>query len=357
MSIVITEGFDMYSGITGVTGLASRWNLSGTAFIFSLGTGRWFGGQCLTVGWQNTVAGTQKLFLGNNYTSFSFGCGWRANISAQSMSAADVGGSGFGGGIYFNVGATTQIMIRGNENNALEVWRVGSSTALGTTVSGTFLVGTWHYLEVECVISDSVGRVTLYLDGEQVLNLTSQDTKAHATLSYVDNITIGYPTSFVTGISGFNISVDDIYFVNTATRLGECRIETIRPDSDYSLGWTPDTGSVNYSRVNETLASASNYVTTNTLNARDLYGMGNLAVNPEAIYAVVAVSFAKKTDATTRGLSNSIQSNGVDSYGTTQYLNASDNRYDNIYELNPDGSVAWTYSSVNALKAGPKLVL
>lgn len=355
MTLKITEGFDMYNGVTGVTGLASRWNLSGSSGLCSLGTGRWFGGQCMTISYSVTQTCAQKLFLGATYSSFSIGMGFRLNIPQTPQNSADIVAGGVGG-FYFYQGSVPQIFIRGGENNNIEVYRLGSSTPLGSTPSGSLLVGTWHYVELEAVISDSVGIIRVYIDGELLLNLSGQDTKSSTTLSTIDSFAFGYLNGFLVS-TGFSVSIDDIYFTDTSTRLGECRIETIRPDSDFSLGWTPDTGSVNYSRVNETLASSSNYVTTNTINARDLYGIGNLAVNPEAIYAVSAVSFAKKTDATTRGLSNSIQSNGVDAYGTTQYLNASDNRYDSIYELNPDGSVAWTYAAVNAIKAGPKLVI
>jgi hypothetical protein len=152
------------------------------------------------------------------------------------------------------------------------------------------------------------------------------------------------------------VQYDDIYVTDTATRLGERKIETLRGNSDQLVTWVRNTGSTNSGAVSDsTVDGDTSYVETASIGARDLYGSAGLTTNPSNIDCVNVVQFSYKTDATTRAVYGSIQSNGVDSDGSLFPMSGSYQRYDRIVQTDPSGGGAWTTARVNGLLFGPKL--
>lgn len=342
---VLTDSFDGYNGTGATTGVQSRWNLTIPA-AFSLVAGR-FSGQALS--WASAAtAPSARLPLGGLYSSLSIGFAlYWVNMPTENTT-----------GVHFrfdDATAAPQCGLRVNIDGSFTVRRMTGNilgTDLYTSPAGIFTPGVWHYLEMEVVIDDAAGSFKVYVNGEQLANLTGVDTKAQTT-STVSSFLFGQTQSSVNTLG--QAYMDDLAFNDSATKIGEARIDVLRPSADDTVTWTPDTGSVNYSRVNETLIDTANYLSTNVVGNRDLYEFDDLSVTPTTIYAVTVICFARKTDATTRVLQNTIQSNGVDAMGSNHYLGTSDEPHATTYLLNPDGDVAWTKSAVDALLAGPKL--
>lgn len=351
MAIQITDGFDMYNGSVANTGLQAKWFAASDTTV-TLAAGR-FGGQCFQV----TAATNTRRMWGRSFpaavTAMAFGFALRTNTLPTLAQA-----------IVYIRGATNTVFQDGlklNTDGSLTAGRItdtfGTFAALQTTAGGVIAANTWHYVEVELVIHDTTGSFKVWVDGTQVINQTGVDTRSNVGVNPADADTIWL------GIDGSNpagsnvCSFDDFYYRDTNTHLGPCKIETLRPDADTATkDFTPNSGTANFSRVNETLVDGdTSYVQASVVGNRDLYTLGDLSSAPASIYALNVCQFAEKTDAAARTIYNSVQSNATDSDGSAFTLAASYGRFDRILETDPSGGGAWTAARVNALMVGPKV--
>jgi hypothetical protein len=232
-----------------------------------------------------------------------------------------------------------------NNLGQLLLYRGGTGgTLLGTSTSA-IPSSAWQYIEVEFTRHASAGACNVYVNSRQILALTGVNTGA------ADIVLMGFAALNVADF------VDDYYVVSGATKLGEQRVVTIRPSADTAQkDFTPDSGTDNYARVNESPVNGdTSYVTANTGDSEDLYTMDDLGVTPSSIAAVQAVVIARKDDAADRGIQTIIHGS-TDTGGIVQGLSTSYEAVVDLYEENPETSAAWAASDVNGLEAGMKLV-
>ena len=341
-NVLMTEGFDMYNGTGPNTGMNARWSFNVRDTPSFMTTGR-FGGQA----WEtsNTVPGGGTPFQAwrvfdpaSAATSIAFGaainCG---SVGTSGGLLVEIQNGSLG--VLCSIGFTTAGAIYADSGSG--------GTRLCTSATGLLTAATWHYLEAELVLHASAGSVNIYLNGALI-----------ASASGVNTLSAGGAGSVIKlwgTTANASLLYDDIYIVSGATRLGECKVETLRPTGDSAVTWTPSSGTANYSCVNETLVDGNtSFVQTATTGQGDLYAIGALSSTPQNIYAVNVVSFAEKTDATTRQLYNSVKSGTTVSDGAAANLAASYGRYDRILNTDPATSAAWTPSGVNNLLIGPK---
>lgn len=342
MNILMTEGFDMYNGSGTNTGLQALWtNISTSGTFFGTNGGR-FGGQSMAL--QNGAIGSQtaaayRIFNpSGNTTTMSFGFAFMTTnlITGRCLEIANLSV-----GSQCGVGTTATGQVR--------FYSGAGGTVLATSAAGLLVTSTWAYIEVELTLNASTGSFAVYVNGVLACSGTGNTFAAGGAgggliLGVRENVNLNVPNNF-----------DDIYITDTATRLGESKIETLRATGDSSVQWTPNSGSNNFSRINETLVDGdTSYNQTATLGARDLYTNGGLSTTPANIWSVTVVGFEEKTDATTRAILHSVQSNGTDSDGTAFNQAANYGRYDRIIQNDPHTSAAWTASGVNNLLFGPK---
>lgn len=354
MALVVMDGFDMYNGTGAEIGLSARYSQvrgSGVGGGQSMAAGRFGGGQSLASQpttnsniaycWrQHPITPVSSLALG-----FGLRCDLFPNVEASFMGLWN-GGIGGTAMFTFSLNPSGNITFRSGNNGGL----------FGTTAGGTVApITTWHYIEILISIATS-GSILCYVDGSATPAFSfSGNTNAGA--GSVDTTVLGVYTGNTGNASGFwPAYIDDFYMADSTTRLGEMRIDTLRGASDVSAVWTPNSGVNNFSRINENLVDGdTTYVQTGGVGNLDLYGISALSSNSSSILAANAVAFAKKTDAGSRVLQNAIKSGAVESDGTGVSLFPSYARFDRIVPLDPNGSIPWTYTAINALNIGPKL--
>jgi len=348
MTILLIDGFDLYNG-TGVnTGLQARWTTTvGSGGSNAMITGR-FGGQALR---NTTGSGGASVFCSRTFSSAissgSIGLAVRVNslTPAQTifMHLRDSAGTYMIGLGILSSGAIT----------ALRTTAIATSTVLGTSAASLVSASTWHYVELEFVISDTVGEMRVYLDGTQILNLTNVDTR-NGSPTTVQNVVLSSANGSVPSLA---TDIDDLYITNSTTRLGERRVETIRPNADTSeKDFTPLSGTDNFAMVDDTTCDGdTTYVQASTAGDLDLYTTAGLSSTPTAISAVQITAFALKTDATTREIALSVKSGATSSDGSNYALAASYTKFDRILETDPDTAAAWDTTGVNSLEFGPKV--
>ena len=342
MAITLIDGFDLYNG-TGVnTGLQSKWFLAGATNFISMTTGR-FGGQCVSY----TGAASNAGNMSRTFTASSavcYGVAFRSVNAPAANTPVLLGLENSG---------TVQVGWRMTTTGAIEVLRAG--TSLGASAAGVISINTWHFIETEVVISDTVGRVTIFVDGTQVLNLTNVDTR-NGTPTTVDSLRFGYAQG---ALNAYNYQLDDLYVTDTATRLGERRVETLRPNADTAQkDFTRSAGADNFALVDDTTSNGdTDYIQGSTVGNLDRYTTAGLSTTPSAIDAVQLTAFALKTDATTRNIALHARSGSTDSDGSNYALAASYTKFDRILETDPATSAAWTITGINSLQFGPKVTV
>lgn len=345
MAVVLVEGFDLFNG-TGVnTGLQSRWTTySGTNY--NLTTGR-FGGQCFRASSSTNTGSVQKSFSASATVSFGFAYQCTTDVTATSLRPH----------VILLSAGTTMVGFRFEENGAIDAYRLTGTTAgtlLGSSADNVLALTTWHYLEFEVTISDTVGTIDVYVDGTSVLSLTGQDTRNGAPTT-VNAIAIG---NIGTSVAGMGIHLfDDLYVVNTLGRLGERRVETLYPAADTAQSdFTPLSGSDNYAMVDEATADGdTSYVQASTVGNLDLYTIGAMSSTPTDIDAVQISAFAIKTDAAARTINLTVKSGATTDDGSAKTLAGSYGISDRLLLTDPDTAAAWTSTGVNSLQIGPKV--
>ncbi len=214
------------------------------------------------------------------------------------------------------------------------------------------VIGAYCYIELDVTIHNSTGAYEVRVDEVAVLSASGVDTANTA-----NNYATGF--GFIGGQG--NSAFDDYYCCDTTgsnynTFLGDVRVETLMPTSNSSVQWTPSTGT-NYQTVDETTLSAADYNESSTVGHIDKFGLQDLTTTPTTVHAVAPIMNQAKVDAGGRTIRNILDSGGTVRNGASVSPTLTTPLYTtDIVMLNPNGSVAWTGTSVNALLAGYEIV-
>lgn len=233
------------------------------------------------------------------------------------------------------------------------------STSTGTLLAtSTPVVPSNGYVYIECkVVFSNTGSYEIRVNGVNVLSGAADTTNT------ANNTASGVGWGYAFSSINYNTHhKDDIYICDATGStnndfLGDCRIDTLLPttDGNYSQ-WTPNTGVVHFNRVNESAPDLTTYNAGLTVGNRDSYGMADLAaLSSQIIYGVQVNAAALKDDAGSKSIATMVRSGGVDGDGATASLGTSQIYVSQVFETNPNGSVAWTEASVNAMEAGVKV--
>jgi hypothetical protein len=324
------DGFDYYDSTD--LPLSARYSFVANAFDND-SAGR-FGGRCLSTGSGITCRMTHPIPA---QSALSFGMAIKIS-SAGSSDRATVS--------LLKADGTVMciLWIRGSDKNlVLCRGQFGvSSNVLAETTTG-LSDGVWHYIGVEFVRDGSAGEVRLYLDGVLEDSVTGVNTGSN-------DIELMQLEAFSTNA----VFMDDYYVVSGATWLGEQRVEYLPDSADTAQkDWTPDTGSDNYARVNDVpMDGDGSYVSASTIGDRDLYEIDPLSSTPDSIAAVQVVVAGRKDDVTTRTIAPVLVSGATTDVGDDIGMASGYKVGVQLYDLDPDGSVAWEAAAVNALNVG-----
>ncbi len=258
---------------------------------------------------------------------------------------------------------TSHVTLGVTVGGAIEARRGGvGGTLLGTSAAGVLPTGAWHYLEAKVLLSDTVGTVTVRVDGVAVLTLTGLDTKNAGTKTVLDSVTLS-----VAGASGTSSDQhywDDVYIANGAGSvnndfLGDLRVRALLPSGNGNssqLVGSDSNSTDNYLLVDEATPSTADYVGSATLNEKDTYAFGDLPDASGTVLGVQINAYATKTDAAARNLALVTRSAGTDYDGSDVALALSTNAYvSQVRETDPATAVAWTRAGVDAAEFGVKV--
>ena len=213
----------------------------------------------------------------------------------------------------------------------------------------------WNHMEVKLIVSDTVGEITIRLNGIEVFSQTGIDTQSGSTalcnqIQFRANDPIGGTPNYRIDDVIFN---DDQGSVNN-TWMGDVEIQTLRPTIDTATAdFTPLAGD-NFANVDDAPGpdDDTTYVESATPGDQDLYDMGSLKTQSLTIAALIVRSYMKKTDAGTRFIRMLSQENGTLGTGAELPMSTTYSYGHEIFELNPDTSALWTVSQINGAQIG-----
>jgi hypothetical protein len=251
---------------------------------------------------------------------------------------------------YGDAVSTLHLGVYTRANGSIEVLR--GSTSIAITAPGIVTANRWYFIEVKANINSTTGNVIVKINGQQVINFTG-NTKNGGTANTIDAVELIRAVD-----QDGNNTYDDFYICDGTgsapynTFLNEIRIHALTPNAaGSSTQFTPSAGA-NYTAVDELPYSATDYVSSGTVGFRDTYQLSDLPAGAGTVYAVQNVIIAKKTDAATIALRPAIKSGASVYYGTSAFLGGSDWAIQDLRTTDPNTSVSWTASGVNALEAG-----
>ena len=233
-----------------------------------------------------------------------------------------------------------------------------NTTYLGTSSGSGWTFGNyvWYYVEVKVTIDDSVGVIQVKVNGNNVINLTNQDTRNGAN-AVINKIRFAAP--------GNNQAYwhDDLYILDTTGTknndfLGDIRVDVLRPDGAGTYtDFTPSTGS-NYENVDESPGpdDDTTYNEATNIGDQDSYNLDALpSPSGTTIHGVKSQITARKTDAGTREIKVLTRSGTTDDLGNAISLSDTYTTPCKVLEDNPDDSLAWEDADVNALEVGVEI--
>lgn len=346
MSIIFMDGLDCYADVAEASG--GGWFSENAAAGFSTTGGRFGGG-----GFVFTTSTFHQI--GRSFPLIAYG------------STAIIGFS------YYHTGAAAPaFLVRFFSDNGITLASITHNTAgavtftpqtgSSTTSAGSPLTpNTWHWVEFKVTFGTTAanGSAEVKVDGVSVVTAASQDTNITGAGVNMFEITGG-------GAPNPNESkFDDFILMNDSGSafndfIGPCVITTQTPNADGgTVNWTASAGSA-FQCVDEAPAAANDdtdYISSATAAQESRFALTDLAGTPSTVHAVQVRVKARKTTSGPRTIRGLINSNAVESVGTTVGLTTDYIwRTTGLYEQNPDGPAAWSESAVNALQAGVEIV-
>lgn len=351
MALLHIEGFDLptFASVIGGQGIPAS---SGSGQSVTMQPGR-SSGRCLR------VAGSTTLIENANY-----GMTFTLTLPASSSTFA------LGHALRrVTPNATEQIMFAVGQGNGFPqlsvtyqhgtgTWRLKRNNSAGVLLGDALFpitIGAWYYLELYGTIAGGTsGAATLSVNGTPLITVTGVNTQQQPTAaitSYLTAATEGY------GATRYH-EVDDLYFKDDATPLGDRVVRTIRPDSvGVSSGWSPVGASTGWQAASDD--SDASYAQAAVVGTRDLYGLGT--PNLDAVDGVqVQGRVSKSSEGTPAGgVLSALRGDGgtitTPTLATAAAITSTPTwQQGTVRTLDPDGD-AWTPAGVEALQAGPQV--
>ena len=336
MTLLYIDGFDHQS-----IGFGRYLNTPG-ASSFSTGITRFGSGAsftCDTGPLQRAIPGQSSIYLGIAH---------RPAATANFLS------------VFTNNGAANelQICLRRTATGQIGVYR-GLNTLIASTAENLLPINVWNYVEMFCVLSNTIGSVVVRLNGTTVIDFTGDTLDTGASTSI---IAVGVGSSLPgTDAPGH---VDDLYVCNAAGTtnnnfLGDTRVATIVPSGNgASSGLLGSDGNSldNYLLVDELPPTTDDYVGSPTVGAKDTYQLANTGI-AGPIRGIQHNIVANKSDAGSANARGVVRVGTTDYPGATRALSTSAMTYSDVFETNPaTASQQWLVSEINALESGMEVV-
>ena len=358
MANLIFMGFERLIGT--YLNHANIWDVTAPTFAYTTTAPR-NGGSQQCIG-PDAFERTGVKALGANYTHLFAGFGYMIRSAAISATPTNCT-------LRLMDGATTQVGLKVRSDGSISVHAGGntSATLLGQTAAGVIVAagtsGTgadYKMIELEVVCATGTGgSIKVRVADVEVLNVTGLNT-APSGGAQINRFSL-----IVCASGSMNERIDDFYINDDTgsapenTFFGEAFVveSAIPTGNGNSSQWVGSDGNStdNYLLVDDTGNDDTDYVKSGTLNDLDTYALGNLSNATGTVIGMNHYMVARKDDVATRTIASAIRTNSADYVGSNKTMTGTYATYIENRLLNPDTSLRFTISEVNALEAGQKV--
>lgn len=334
MTLRFTDGFDSYAA---TADLLKKWQVNGGA-TWSSSVGRNGGG-----GLQFTVAQgliSYPVAYGGTISNFA----WWYKATAKPGATSDILV-----GLTANTTGTGRFSI--TTGGFLQL-RTSGSVAL-ITGNTNICDGNWHWIDTLNNWQNGAATTTVYIDG--VLQWNSSQNTAGGTTAMIELV------GFASGTQTWDdlISYDNTGSspINSDFPIGPQQINTLRPNGDSAIQFSPDTGATNYTQVNEVNGDTTHYVQDGTSGHQDLYNYDDLSFSPAKIWGVMANAYANNPGIGSINHNQLCKNNTTTTTGTTTQTPITNARVvQEPFVLDPNTGSAWASSTaINSALFGIKV--
>lgn len=263
--------------------------------------------------------------------------------------------------ITFLLNGTRQCTVVWNAASAANKISVSTGDPFGAFLGSsttTYSTGNWIRVEVKVTIgtTTSNGSIEVRVDGAAVLTLSSVNTRG-ASANNLNAIRFGNATNGFNGNGAWHdFTINDTTGSDNADFLGDVRLYALTPDGagTYSQSGSAVGASTRHEAVDETTPDDDTTYNPHTAaGQRNTFTFTDLPTGV-TVLGLQHVSRVRKDDAGPITVKQLLRSNTTDSEGSELPLGTDYDYIARIVERNPDGNVAWTRTTVNALEAGVK---
>ena len=257
-------------------------------------------------------------------------------------------------------GAIKHVALRLSATGALQVFHGDTTTQIGSDAPGFLSQLTYYYVEFKTVIHDTAGTAVVRVNGVEVLNLSSRDTRNGGTGVW-NGFRLGDLNCSGTGTRPF-CTYDDLYCCDGGGAdnndfIGPIRFKAALVDSAGTYAqFTPSTGA-NYQNVDDALQNGdTDYNSTITVGQLDTYGLAALGLGG-IVKAVQLNLIVRSNSGGGELIAPVVRIGGVDYIGAS--IAGMSTAYQDkvaIYERSPATSAPWTVSEIDGAEFGLKLV-
>lgn len=340
MSIFYADGFDHYgTGATGLSNMLKRnWSSAGTgpqAAVSRTAGNAWTGPD---------VAGS-SMRLAFSEPKDVVGAAFAVRVDTlPSSEDSDVLRCARVSDTFNNQLCTLTIATTG----ALRL-RDASGTTLVSSAAGVIAANTWNHIEVKYTFANGDGECEVRVNEVTVIDVDDVDLGPPATaeqLGFFDRA----------GSTGFgNWYVDDlVIWDDTGAEnndfIGDCSVFLHMPNADTAQAdWAKSTGTVGYVIIDDVPPDAD-YLQATAPGDRSEFEMPTFSAgNVAAVKAVQRFSLVLKATAGTATFQQGVISNAVNGDGAVHSPTTTAGYFNDVFNTNPDGDVAWDVPTVEDL--------
>jgi hypothetical protein len=239
----------------------------------------------------------------------------------------------------------------GADHVILKLYAAGYQVLRGTTVlksgSYSFNQRTWYCIEMYVYVHDTNGAWELRINGSSVDSQSGVGTRNGAT-GVISQVTFFNP------VGGFTANYIDDIVVRDDTWPGQGGLYVLVPNgAGDNAGWTASAGQP-YECVDELPPTFTDYIYTDggVSGTKHDFNFSNLPINPSSIASVSVLAWARLAAAGSGTVRAYAISGSTTQNGDSKTLDTSGIWVPLHMLTDPNTGLAWTKSSVDALKAG-----
>jgi len=246
--------------------------------------------------------------------------------------------------LEFRLDGNIQVKLARDSSSECYNLYQGSSSLLATG-NIKIQIGTTYLVEIYILVANTGGRCIVKINGVTDIDFTG-DTQALSS-DQMNRLRLG--SDQYTSFYADDIVIDDSDWI------GETKIEALIPTgAGTTTQWSPSVGA-NWETVDETPASDADYNFVNAVDQIDTFATKDMTGDVGNVKCVQAQARALKKGSTTpQNFALAIRSGGTNYFSADHEVPTVSDDFIKLWEKNPNGTVAWTKTSVNAMEIGYK---